>query len=38
MGGKNYHGLDYPMFAIDIRENAKARVATYLSEHALPRN
>ena len=30
LGGKNYHGLDYPLFAIDIRQNAKARVAAYL--------
>jgi hypothetical protein len=30
IGNKNYHGLDYPLFAIDIRENAKARVAAYL--------
>jgi hypothetical protein len=32
MGGKNYHGLDYPIFAMDIRENAKARVAAWLKE------
>ena len=32
IGGKNYHGLDYPLFAMDIRENAKARVAAYLSQ------
>jgi hypothetical protein len=30
MGGKNYHGLDYPLFAMDIRENAQARVRQYL--------
>jgi hypothetical protein len=30
VGGKNYHGLDYPLFAMDIRENAGARVAAYL--------
>jgi hypothetical protein len=35
--GKNYHGLDYPMFAIDIRENAKVRVAVYLRGQALPK-
>jgi|SRR5215469_8204955 len=29
LGGKNYHGLDYPLFAMDIRENAIARVAAY---------
>jgi hypothetical protein len=29
-GGKNYHGLDYPLFHMDIRENAKVRVAAYL--------
>lgn len=27
MGGKNYHGLDYALFAMNLRENAKARVA-----------
>jgi hypothetical protein len=31
MGGRNYHGLDYPLFAIDIRDNAIARVKTDLS-------
>jgi len=31
LGGHNYHGLDYPLFAIDIRENAIARVAAYLA-------
>jgi hypothetical protein len=29
LGGHNYHGLDYPLFAMDIRENAIARVAAY---------
>jgi hypothetical protein len=29
-GAKNYHGLDYPLFHMDIRENARARVAAYL--------
>ena len=29
--GGNYHGLDYPLFAMDIRENARARVAAYLA-------
>lgn len=29
--GINYHGLDYPLFAMDIRENAQARVAAYLA-------
>jgi hypothetical protein len=28
--GKNYHGLDYALFYMDIRENAKARVQAYL--------
>jgi hypothetical protein len=28
-GGGNYHGLDYPVFHMDIRKNAKARVAAY---------
>jgi len=26
----NYHGLDYPLFHMDIRENAQARIAAYL--------
>jgi Protein of unknown function (DUF3089) len=30
--GDNYHGLDYALFAMDLRENAKARVAAYLSQ------
>jgi hypothetical protein len=29
LGGRNYHGLDYPLFAMDIRENAIARAAAY---------
>jgi hypothetical protein len=32
--GNNYHGLDYALFALDIRENAKARVAAYLGQTA----
>jgi hypothetical protein len=32
MGGENYHGLDYPLFAIDIRENAIARVKAYVAQ------
>jgi hypothetical protein len=28
--GKNYHGLDYPLFYMDIRENARARVRACL--------
>jgi hypothetical protein len=31
-GGGNYHGLDYPVFHMDIRENAKLRVAAYFAE------
>jgi len=27
---KNYHGLDYPLFLMDIRENARARATAYL--------
>lgn len=34
MGGKNYHGLDYPMFHMDIRENAILRSHAYLSARA----
>ncbi len=30
MGGKNYHGLDYPLFHIDIRENARVRVEAFM--------
>lgn len=30
MGGKNYHGLDYPLFHMDIRANARSRAAAYL--------
>jgi hypothetical protein len=30
-GGGNYHGLDYPVFHMDIRQNAKLRVATFLA-------
>jgi hypothetical protein len=26
----NYHGLDYPLFHMDIRENAQARIAAYM--------
>ena len=30
--GKNYHGLDYALFYMDIQENAIQRVRTYLKE------
>lgn len=33
-GRGNYHGLDYPIFHMDIRENARLRVATYLAQQA----
>jgi hypothetical protein len=33
LGNKNYHGLDYPLFHMDIRKNAEARVAAYLASH-----
>ena len=33
-GSKNYHGLDYPLFHMDIRENAKHRVTLFLAAHA----
>jgi hypothetical protein len=33
--GKNYHGLDYALFAMNIRENAIARVTAYLGRTAL---
>jgi len=29
--GGNYHGLDYALFYMDIRENAKLKVSTYLN-------
>jgi hypothetical protein len=29
--GGNYHGLDYALFYMDIRENAKLKVLTYLN-------
>ena len=32
-GGGNYHGLDYSVFYMDIRENAKLRVQTYLARY-----
>jgi hypothetical protein len=32
---KNYHGLDYALFAMNIRENAEARVAAYRTQTAL---
>ena len=32
--GGVYHLLDYPLFHMDIRENTKLRVATYLAEEA----
>jgi hypothetical protein len=31
-GGGNYHGLDYPVFHMDIRENSKLRVAAFLGK------
>lgn len=31
LGNKNYHGLDYPLFQMDIRENVQVRVAAYLT-------
>ena len=32
LGRGNYHGMDYPLFAMDIRENAKARVEAYIKD------
>ena len=34
-GGGNYHGLDYPVFHMDIRENAKLRAQTFLAQQDL---
>ncbi|MGE0621618.1 MAG: DUF3089 domain-containing protein [Pseudomonadales bacterium] len=31
-GRNNYHGLDYPAFHMDIRENAKLKTATWLAK------
>jgi len=31
LGGKNYHGLDYPLFHEDIAQNADARIAVYFA-------
>ena len=33
--GGNYHGLDYALFYMDIRENAKLKVNTYLGTATL---
>jgi hypothetical protein len=30
--GGNYHGLDYAIFYMDIRENARQRAAAYLTQ------
>jgi hypothetical protein len=30
--GKNYHGLDYPLFHMDIRRNVAERTASYLKK------
>ncbi len=35
-GGGNYHGLDYPVFHMDIRENTKLRVARFFQEQTSP--
>ena len=32
--GGTYHGLDYPIFYMDIRDNVKLRVATFLAQQA----
>ncbi|HWA90211.1 MAG TPA: DUF3089 domain-containing protein [Rhizomicrobium sp.] len=34
VGGKNYHGMDYPLFAMDLRENAKTRVQAWLKRQS----
>ncbi len=34
-GGGNYHGLDYPVFHMDIRENAVLRTQAYLQSERL---
>jgi hypothetical protein len=34
LGTGNYHGADYPLFHMDIRENAQTRIAAYMqSKH-----
>ena len=35
LGDGNYHGLDYPLFHMDIRENAQLRVEAYLQANSL---
>jgi len=35
-GQKNYHGLDYALFYMDIRNNAKQRVAAFLQSPVNP--
>ncbi len=35
LGGKNYHGLDYPLFHMDIEDNAIARVNAYLAANTV---
>jgi hypothetical protein len=32
LGGKNYHGLDYPLFHADIAINALVRIAVFQGE------
>jgi hypothetical protein len=34
LGGQNYHGLDYALFYMNVRENTQRRVAAYLSRTA----
>ncbi|MFX3657717.1 MAG: DUF3089 domain-containing protein [bacterium] len=33
-GGTNYHGLDYPLFHMDIRNNVAARISSYLTRES----
>jgi len=34
-GRNNYHGLDYPVFHMDIRANSRLRVASWLTAHGM---
>jgi len=35
MGERNYHGIDYQLFHLDIRANVDLRVHTYLKQQEI---
>ena len=37
-GGGNYHGLDYPIFHMDIRQNAKLRAEAFFKKETYRRS